>query len=168
LSAEATLLQRWVEQYGDLVFDFCAQVLGDPGRGQLAFRAILKDRLKGRFTGRLRRRAVSLHFVEYERAWILQGVCAHLRGRNLAAELAPTTVREDHLEADQSPEARLSQLGAYLKRLDLEDRLLVLLRDKYGLPYNEIAMALELPEDSLKLRRGQALRTLQDWVWEYK
>jgi hypothetical protein len=163
LSAEATLIQRWVEQYGDLVFDLCSQTLpalpGEPSRAPLAFRAILKAL-------RAQRRAEAggaEPFVEYERAWVLHVACAYLLSHPVQAPPPPVEAR---LDADLAPEARLNRLDSYLDRLGLLDRILLLLRDKYGLPYPEIAIALESPEDSLKLRRSQALRALQDWVWE--
>jgi DNA-directed RNA polymerase specialized sigma24 family protein len=47
-----------------------------------------------------------------------------------------------------------------------EDQILLLLRDKHGIPYSEIASALRSPEESLKVKRQQALRTLEEWLWD--
>ena len=76
---------------------------------------------------------------ELVRPWILQKVYAQLLLKSLP---------------NSSP---LRSLPSHPR-----DRLILLLRDKYGLPYSEIASALSIPESSIKLVRAQAFRELEE------
>lgn len=60
---------------------------------------------------------------------------------------------------------RLRRFEGYFQRLPLDDQLLLLFHDKYGIPFQEIAAILGAPEGSLKIWRQQALRALEDWIW---
>ncbi len=146
-----------LEKYGDLIFDLSDSVLQDSATLPEAFEIIMK---------RLERDATSHGYQEFERAWILRQVCETLR--ELYPRLAKTPSPEEHLRNDSisgAPE-RLKQFGFFFHRLSGLDQLVLLLRDKYGIPYSEISAALEIPEASLKVRRTQALRTLEEWIWE--
>ncbi len=150
-------VERVVQLYGDLLFDLCESVLWSPANAQLALRAILKA---------IRRKHRGHGFTEYERAWVLQIACDKLvdlasrHGRRL------TPSEQIQLDSAQNAGLRLKQLDAYFHRLLAEDQILLLLRDKYGIPYPEIASALALPEGTLKIRRTQALRSLEEWLWD--
>jgi DNA-directed RNA polymerase specialized sigma24 family protein len=69
------------------------------------------------------------------------------------------------LDANSNLDGRFQQFDSYLHRLPVADQILLLLRDKFGIPYTELATALGVPEGSLKLRRQQALKALEDWLW---
>jgi DNA-directed RNA polymerase specialized sigma24 family protein len=151
-------IQHVVSLYGDLLHDLCSSVLWSPGNAQVAFRSILRDiRSQGR---REKQR-----FREFERAWILGIACrklvplVHRYGRKL------TPSEQIMLDANSDIDNRFRHFDSYFHRLPTEDQILLLLRDKYGLPYNEIASALGVPEGSLKVRRQQALRALEEWMW---
>jgi DNA-directed RNA polymerase specialized sigma24 family protein len=149
-------LDRMVEQYGDLLFDLAQSVLWSPGNAQIALRKIFK---------RIRKTSPSNDFQRYERAWVLQTACRELQvfAERYGRKLTPS--EQMMLDASTDPEARLRRFDSYFHRLHYDQQILLLLRDKYRLPYSEIAMALQIPESSLKLRRQQALRTLEEWLW---
>lgn len=148
--------ERVVQLYGDMLFDLCESILWSPINAQLAFRSILKT---------LRRRRSGHGYTEFERAWVLQITCEKLielaarHGRRLSSS------EQIQLDSAQNVTLRLKQFDSYFHRLVTEDQLLMLLRDKYGMPYNEIASALGVPESNLKVRRAQALRSLEEWLW---
>lgn len=150
------LIQRIVQLYGDTLFDLCESVLWSTANAQVAFRAILRRIRKLRNEGGYR---------EYERAWVLKIACDVLvdyaaeHGRRLSP---PEQVM---LDATLEPTTRLKQFDSYFHRLPTSEQLVLLMRDKYGLPYAEISAVLGLPEGSLKLTRQQALRTLEEWLW---
>jgi DNA-directed RNA polymerase specialized sigma24 family protein len=155
LSSSPTL-DRIVQAHGDLLFDLCESVLWSPINAQLAFRAIIKDIKKGIKTR---------HHQQHERAWVLRVACDRLlafadrHGRRVTAS------EQLELDSQASVAQRLKQLDHYFHRLTSEEQLLLLLRDKHSLDYPEIASAMSIPEGSLKMRRQQALRTLEEWVW---
>ena len=146
-----------IQQYGDLLFDLCESVLWSPVTAQLAFRSIIKT---------VRKQKPSQGFAEHERAWVLKIAYEKLlplserHGRRL------TSSEQIQLDATENVPSRLKQFDSYFHRLVTEDQILLLLRDKYGLPYPEIAAALGLPEGTLKIRRTQALRNLEEWLWD--
>jgi DNA-directed RNA polymerase specialized sigma24 family protein len=81
-----------------------------------------------------------------------------------ARKLTPSEQIE--LDSFENVPNRLKKFDSFFHRLTIEDQFLLLLKDKYGIPMAEIATALGTPEASLKLRRAQALRALDDWLWE--
>jgi RNA polymerase sigma factor (sigma-70 family) len=153
----ADVLERLVQLYGDLLFDLCESVLWSPVNAQTAFRAIVKD---------LKRSAAAHSYVNYERAWVLRTACARLVDlvRRHGRRLSPA--EQVMLDSTRGSAERLRQFDSYFHRLVTDEQLVLLLRDKYGLPYAEISAALGIPEGTLKLRRQQALRTLEGWLWE--
>lgn len=152
-SATESLLQN----YGDLLFDLCESALWSPGSAQVAFRSILK---------KLVRQKKSLAFIENERGWVLAVAFAELKrlARNHGRKLSAS--EQIQLDGNTNVSSRLKQFESYFQRLSFDDQMLLILRDKYGLPYREIASATGFPEGTIKVRRQQALRTLEEWVWD--
>ena len=151
-------MERLIELYGDMLYDFCESVLWSPKNAVIAFK-ILVRRLRHHFhQGHL--------YSEYERAWVLKIACEELRslaskhGRRLSP---PEQVM---LDASLESDTRLKYFDSYFHRLGLEEQMLLLLRDKYGIPYSEIACAFGLGEESIKTKRQHALRALEEWLWE--
>lgn len=150
-------VERVLQLYGDLLFDLCESVLWSPAGAQESFRTILKS---------VKQAKKSERYVENERAWILRIACNVLRA------LAPTHARrlspseQLMMDATSAVPTRLKQFDSYFHRLGIDDQVALLLRDKYGLPYSEISAAMAFSEDSLKIRRQQALRTLEEWFWD--
>ena len=154
---KAAFVEKVLQLDGDLLFDLCEAVLWSPITAQLAFRGILKS---------IRRQAQPQGYKEHERAWVLQIACDKLL--NLSARHGRKLTSSEQIKLDSSDTvvSRLQQLDSYFHRLTTQDQILLLLRDKYGLPYPEISTALEIPEGSIKLRRAQALRALEEWLWD--
>ncbi len=148
---------RVVELYGDTLYDLCHSVLWSGSNAQIAFRSILKD---------LRAASRKQRFQAHERPWVISVACARLRAfaQRHGRKLTPS--EQIMLDANSDLQARLKQFDAYFHRLPVDDQILLLLRDKYGLPYGEIATALGIPEGSLKIQRQQSVRALEEWLWE--
>ena len=149
-------VDRAVRLYGDLLFDLCETVLWSPSNAQLAFRAIMKE---------IRRTRSANQYTDHERAWILRIACTQLRAFSMRLGRKLTPSEQIMLDASMTLESRMKQFDSYFHRLSADDQLLLLLRDKYGIPYSEVAAAMGLPEGSLKMKRQQALRTLDEWIW---
>jgi DNA-directed RNA polymerase specialized sigma24 family protein len=154
---DATLaIENIVKNYGDLLFDLCESVLWSPSAARVAFRAIIAE---------IKKRRETETFVDFERAWALYVTCNKLR--TLSDRHARKLTPSEQIELDSIDDAngRIKKFNSFFHRLSLEDQLLMLLKDKYGIPMAEIATALGAPEGSLKLRRAQALRAMEDWLW---
>ena len=136
-------IPAWIETFGSLVYDLCLEILNDPLRAEIAFVSIAKE---------IKKNSTQVQFKEFQRTWILKNTCDHL-----LRDKRPSSLR-----FHKGPQ------GDVLSKLSIEERLLVLLRDKYGLPYPEIAGALGIPDGTLKLRRAQALRSLKEWSEEWR
>jgi DNA-directed RNA polymerase specialized sigma24 family protein len=158
-SASPGTPERVVQLYGDMLFDLCESVLWSPVNAQLAFRSILKT---------LRRRRSGHGYTEFERAWVLQIACEKLIDLSARHGRRLTSSEQIQLDSAHGVTSRLKQFDSYFHRLVTEDQILMILRDKYGMPYPEIASALGVPESNLKVRRAQALRSLEEWLWDGK
>jgi len=143
--------------YGDLIFDLCESVLWNPQNTQVVFRIILQE---------LRHCLRAQPYKTYERAWVLR--IAYEKISFFAEKYARRLTAAEQIEIDSNPNVsiRLKNFDAYFYRLNLQDQILLLLRDKYGIPYPEISAAMQRPEGSLKISRQQALRTLEEWIWD--
>jgi DNA-directed RNA polymerase specialized sigma24 family protein len=139
-----------------MIFDLCTSVLSSPLNAQIAFRSILKKiRSAGRFQ----------NYTVYERSWVLRISCEKLLELSRFHGHQVTAQEQIKLDSDRNVTTRLKQFHLYFYRLIPEDQLLLILKDKYNLPYSEIATALGTPEASLKIKRQQALRALEEWLW---
>ena len=149
----------WEQSYGDLVYDLFYSILWNhKGAGALYLQ----------FWNQMDRELTrqGANYQKYARAWILreaidllnQGVRKH--GRTL------TSAEQVMLDANLDLPARQVQFESYLHKLKPSDHILLLLRDKYGLPQEEIGAALGLSEGAIKIKRQQALRSLEEWLWD--
>ncbi|MCM2276583.1 MAG: hypothetical protein NDJ89_00725 [Oligoflexia bacterium] len=150
-------LDDLVSRYGDLLYDLSEAILWSSPNAQVTFRAILKA---------LRKNLSAAPAGTHERAWTLRVACMTLRP--LASRLSRTLTAAEQIQLDAAPDLafRFNQFNAYFHRLSVEDQLLLLLKDKYGIPLPEVAIALDCPEESLKIRRQLALRALEEWLWD--
>ena len=155
----ANSIEYFIQSYGDLLFDLCESVLVSPMNAQIAFRSILKKIRAGR----------RLHkFRTYERNWVLRIACDLLLkfSREFGHHVSPE--EQIKLDSNSSVKIRFKEFDSYFHRLMPEDQLLLLLKDKLEIPYSEISVAMSIPEGSLKVRRQQALRALEEWLWNSK
>lgn len=149
-------IDRVVATYGDLLFDLCQSMLWSPADAPFAYRSILRT---------LNRRRRTEKFEKYERSWILQIAFRELRGMKRRSPRLLTPAEQVMLDSNPDPKARIRFFDSYFHRLPIESQLLLLLRDKYGIPISEVSSILELPEASARLQRLQALRLLESWVY---
>ena len=155
----ANRIEHIVHVYGDLIFDLCESVLWSPDNAQIAFRNVLK---------KLKAGSSDNGFSAYERAWVLRVTCEDLRALTKKFGTSLTPSEQIHLDSNANINARLEDFEFYFRRLDIDDQLVMLLRDKYGLPYDEISASLGIPEGSIRVKRQQALRALEEWLWGSK
>lgn len=152
-------MDHFVRSYGDLLFDLCDSLLQNQAHAQIAFRSILKKIRSGK---RFQKYNV------YERSWVLRIACDKLLQLCRENKKSFSPQEQMQLDAQEKLSTRLKQFPIYFSQLMPEDQLLLLLKDKYGVPFSEISTALGIPEGSLKVRRQQALRTLEEWLWNTK
>lgn len=142
--------------HGELIYDLCFSVLENASVAELAFRSII-------------RQLISTHafnkYELYERSWVLSITCHRLIEMCQQRTFHIPVEEQIRLDKDEELHTRLDHFSIYFKRLIPEDQLLFLLKEKHRVPLPEISMALNIPEGSLKTKRTQALRTLEEWLW---
>jgi len=69
------------------------------------------------------------------------------------------------LDALSAGTERLDQFDGFFHRLEIEDQALLVLSDHVGIPFEQLGLCFEEPESSLRIRRQQALRALDDWIF---
>jgi DNA-directed RNA polymerase specialized sigma24 family protein len=147
------------ERYRDLIFDLAVSVISDRESAQRVTLAVL--RLVRKKTQR-----APLPFELHERAWVLQRTCEEiLAACRKTGPSAQDRAEWQKLEKELSISHRTKNFPTFFKRLRPEERLLLILRDKYGFTFAEIATILGTPEGTLKLLRQQAFSTLESWIW---
>lgn len=152
--------ESWIDRihrtYGDILYDLCQNLLWSTADAPDAYRTILRT---------LKRQALLGRYEKYERAWVFQIAFKELKklARRTHRELTPA--EQVMLDSNPDPKARMRFFDSYFHRLTPESQFILLLRDKYGFPMEEIASALEAPEESMKLQRLLAFRQLQAWIW---
>jgi DNA-directed RNA polymerase specialized sigma24 family protein len=154
--------KTWFNQvlatYGDMLFDLCQSMLWSPAEAPHAYRSILR-------TIQRAGSSVDSRFEKYERAWVFHIAYLELKKMAKKTPRSLTPAEQVMLDSNPDPKARLRHFDSYFHRLPIESQFLVILKDKYGMPMNEIASILEVPEPSLKLQRSQSLRLLESWIW---
>lgn len=153
---EVTLLEPFVERYGDLVFDLCYSILWSQRAAQVAFQSVFKKILQT---------APKNQFNEFERVWVLKLTVTVLLPQAQAALKRLSPSEQVMLDSSSDPARKLESLGMYFHRLAAQEKITLLLRDKYGIGYSEIAAIMGIPEGSLKILRQQGLQALEGWIW---
>lgn len=153
---DITLLEPFIELYGDLVFDLCYSILWSQKAAQVAFQSVFKKILHT---------APENKFNEFERVWVLKLAVGVLLPQAQAALKRLSPSEQVMLDSSTDPERKLESLGMYFHRLGAQEKLTILLRDKYGIGYSEIASIMGIPEGSLKILRQQGLQALEGWIW---
>lgn len=150
------LMHQIVRLYGDLIFDLCTSTLRNGAGAQFAFRSIVKE---------LQATAPRDAYETHQRAWALRVTIQQLRVLHPRHGVHLTPDELIALDSEANLDRRLAQFDRYFQRIPLEDQILLLLRDKYGIPYPELAAALGLPEGSIQVQRRQTLRALEESIW---
>jgi len=149
----------WEQNYGDLVYDLFYSILWNhKGAGTLYLsfwnqmdRELSKEQE---------------HYQKYARPWVLRGAIESVLTGIQKHGRVLTPAEQVMLDANLDVHARQKQFESYLHKLSPQDHILMLLRDKYGLPYEEISAALGLSEGAIRIKRQQALRSLEEWLWD--
>lgn len=157
MSKTSKTLDHFVDSYGDLIFDLCNSLLSSPTNAQIAFRSILKKIKSG---SRFQKYSI------YERSWVLRIACDRLLALSQHHGYEITPQEQIQLDAQSLLIHRLKQFTVFFHRLLPEDQILLLLKDKHGIPLKEIATAMAIPVEALKIRRIQALRSIEGWLWK--
>ena len=150
--------EGFVQRFGDLIYDLAHSVLWSKSSAenctQETVRLLVRESSRG------------MAFEQWERSWVISRALKKIR------QMAPRHSREltpaEQIMLDNTPSSqdRLELLESFLHRLPIELHIVLLLRDKYGLQYDEIAAALETPESTIRIGRQQALQTLEEWIWK--
>ncbi|MEN9723822.1 MAG: Sigma-70, region 4 [Pseudomonadota bacterium] len=146
-------------QWGDLTYDLLYSVLWN----HVGTKTLYLE-LWARIDQALKK--AEYGYQRHSRAWVLQVTTTTLfeKHQKYGRKLSPS--EQVMLDANLNIPAKLRQFDSYLHKLPVRDHTLLLLRDKYGLPYGEIATILGMPEGSLRVQHQQALRSLQEWLWD--
>ncbi|MEK6706829.1 MAG: sigma factor-like helix-turn-helix DNA-binding protein [Bdellovibrionota bacterium] len=145
--------------YGDMMFDLCESLLLTHSNAQILFRSIAKE---------IEKTLKSNRYELHERQWVLKVTCTKLISAYPKYTKKLSASDQMELDSVDNVPGRLEQLHYFLHRLPPEDQIILLLRDKYGLPYQEISAAMQTPEGSIKVRRQHSLRNIEDWIWGYR
>jgi DNA-directed RNA polymerase specialized sigma24 family protein len=159
LSQRSPLVAELNRNFGDLVYDLYYSILWNH-QGARALYLSLWHQLD---------RELAHHpetYKKYSRAWVLQLAVDLLIRSNSKLGRALSPSEQVMLDANLNIPARLRQFDSYMHKLGVQDQILLLLRDKYGLPYSEVAATLQMPEGSLRVKHQQALRSLEEWLWD--
>ncbi len=154
--ADHEKLKHYTRRYGDLLFDLCNSLLWARGPAQLAFQNSIRI---------LAHTAPRHSYHDHERAWAIKEAYSQIRASYERRSKKSPPIASTAWDQDLLLEAKLQRLSKYLQRLPLEDQCLLLLKEKHQLPFEEIALILDLTPDALKFKRQQALKTLEEWIW---
>ncbi|MGE0616422.1 MAG: RNA polymerase sigma factor [Bacteriovoracia bacterium] len=141
----------------DLCLSLCKDTLPDPRSVEIVHRQVLK---------KLQTSKGERRFREFERAWVLKTAFQSILavGKRLPRRLS--AAEQLGLDASAGVDSRLGQFDVYFNRLHVEERVLLVLLEKYKFPMEEVAMIMGSPLGTLKLRRHQAMKSLREWIWE--
>lgn len=163
---------RLVLKHKDRIFSLCMRILCDRDEADdaaqeafvRAYRGLRGFRMESRFSTWLHRIAVNACKNKLEsRAWKEARSRAGLEAADREeAGAAPSPAQE--LEA----KSRRARIEEAIARLPEEQRVLVVLRDVEGRPYEEIAESLDLNPGTLKSRLNRARAQLQGWLKELR
>ncbi len=145
--------------FGDLVYDLFYSVLWNHKGARILYLQLWRQLDRELGDGKS-------EFQKHSRAWILQRAIELLSRSQEKYGRALSPSEQVMLDANLNIPARLRQFDSYLHKLNIQDQILLLLRDKYGLPYAEVAATLRMPEGSLRIKHQQALRSLEEWLWD--
>ena len=152
--ADTTVIDDLEKNFGDLIYDLFLSVLWNQKGAKLLYTSFWRK------TSKQLLRQPEL-YQKYSRAWTIQQAVHTLLEMQPKLGRVLTAPEQVMLDANLNIPARLRQFESYFHKLTPTEQILLLLRDKYGLPYTEISAALEMPEGSLRVRHQQSLRSLE-------
>ena len=140
-----------IEKYGRELYDLTETILHDRYKSHMVVRKVIV---------RVLQKAKKERYSQFERAWIFRILVEEIQ-KNLDDHYDPHFSKMKNIP----PEKRLESVIEYLDSIPKLDRFLFILHDKFHFQYDEIAAILGTPIDSLRLRRMQILRRLEDKIW---
>ena len=156
---DALICEVLHQNFGDLTFDLFYSILWSRRGAETLYLRFWR-----KLEGNLRNNTVE--YEKYARAWVLQTAVELLMQHQPKLGRSPSPSERVMVDSNLNVPARLRSLESYLHRLPIQDQILLNLRNKYGLPYPEIASILRLPEGTLRTKQQQALRSLEEWLWD--
>jgi DNA-directed RNA polymerase specialized sigma24 family protein len=157
IASDQNNISKLVNKNGRIIYDLCKTFLKEPELAEAAFFQIFQNIRKSLHEGH--------NLIRYERAWILRLSCDWLLKNHVEVSASQTSSDQIKLDSNQNMMTRLKAFDFYFHRLSAEDQLILILQEKLQIPAHDIALALNLPEGSLKIRKQQALRALEEWIW---
>lgn len=147
-------------QYQDLFSDLTNCVTSDSASASKLFYRLFKT-----VTRRLQREFRGQTLSNWERAALLRLFCQELR--RAVPSLSPHFANRDQLELDAASTAaqRLKRLADFFKLLPRDEKIILALSNRHQIPIHEIAIALQIPEESVRYRHGRAIIALESQIW---
>lgn len=105
-------------------------------------------------------------YQKFERPYVLSIAVSFIADFLSSEARLRRTSSTSQLESGMTTEEKFENFSYFFHRLSLDDQILLILHDRHSVPLSEIAIALGIPENSIKIRRQQALRTLEEWIWD--
>jgi RNA polymerase sigma factor (sigma-70 family) len=158
-TSRSPVVSEFNRNFGDMVYDLFYSVLWNH-RGARTLHLGFWKKLDREL------RQHPKFYQQNARAWVLKRAIGELIRSHRSLGRVMSASEQVMLDANLDIPARLRQFESYLHKLSVRDHALLLLRDKYGLPFSEIAAAMGMPEGALRVQHQQSLRSLEEWLWD--
>lgn len=147
-------------KYQDLFFDLTSCVTFDAASAHRLFHRILRSVAR-----RAHQEFAHQSLTTWERAAMLRLFCQELR--QAIPSVSPHFANREQLELDAASTAaqRLKRLADFFKLLPRDEKIILALSDRHQVPMHEIAIALQIPEESVRYRHSRALVALESQIW---
>lgn len=137
-----------IQNHGDLLYDLCYSVLNEFEATKSTLHKIFKT---------LYKENQKYHYNEYAQDWVL---CLAVR------ELLSYSKRLPHEKIELLSESTdHAKFDYYFYSLSIHDRILLILRDKFKLSYENISRILLKPAETIELKRVQLIHQLWEQVY---
>ena len=118
------------ERYSDLLFDLCFSLLPRKSISQSAYKVISK---------KIKKNQKPDTFEEFERPAVLRTSIHILKKFYIKEKFVARNL--DLNLSSETPDQKLKRLNHFLSKLSFKEQTILLLRDKYGLPYKKLPHA---------------------------
>jgi hypothetical protein len=150
-------LQYLIRNYGSLLFQWAFYTIEDPSQRNFCLREVFRILLKND-------KKLKKPLSNIERAWFLRLSLPIIQKFSNESSIQDKSLRSELTQA--SLDERLDHFHAIFAELSFEDKSLLLLWDLLQVSPEEISTIFHSPQDSLKLKRHQTLRKLEDLIWQ--
>jgi len=150
------VLEEELNRFGDLLMGLVTRFTPDSEAHRPMVRQIIKAYV-------LEQKKLKTEL--FQRPLLLQIAVEHLLSHLKKWTPRKLTPEEILLDTALSTDERLNAIDMYLTRLSIEDRMILFFLEQHQLSLAEVAVALKTTEGSLKNRRQQLYRSLEEWIW---